>query len=155
MIAVEQRAFRRTAVAAAVLLATFLSGCSDQGEDYCTALSDEQKTLTDLAQSATKGGDVLTPTLESFERLRAAAPEELQDEWETVVVAYQALADAVEDAGIDPADYDPEKPPPGVSAQDADRLAAVANKLAAPRVGEAVAGIEQHADEVCGVKFTT
>jgi hypothetical protein len=42
-----------------------------------------------------------------------------------------------------------------VSAQDADKLAEVANKLAAPRVGEAVAGIEQHADEVCGVKFTT
>lgn len=148
---------RRTAAAAAALLVSglFLAGCSDDGEEYCTALKDEQKTLTDLADASPKGGtDVITPTLEAFERLREAAPDELQDEWETLVVAYQALADAVEEAGIDPADYRPDKPPPGLSKEEEDKLAAVASKLASVRVSEAAAGIEEHAKEVCGVDFT-
>jgi hypothetical protein len=146
---------RRTASLAALLVAVLsVGGCSEDSEDYCPALADEQQTLTDLADSSAKGGvDVLTPTLESFERLRAAAPEELQDEWETVVVAYQALADAVASAGVDPAEYRPDEPPPGLSKADSDRLAAVASKLASARVGEAVAGIEQHAAEVCKVDF--
>ncbi len=154
MIAAERR--RRTAAVVLLLLATLLAGgcSSDDGGDYCQTLSDEQKTLTDLADSSAKGGvDVLTPTLESFERLRAAAPEDLQDEWETVVVAYQALADAVAAAGVDPADYSPDKRPPGLSKAEADKLAAVASKLQSPRVVEAVAGLEQHADEVCKVDF--
>ena len=137
-----------------LLLALLTAGCSDEGDDYCAVLADEQKTLTELARSTAKGGDVLTPTLASFERLRAEAPEELRDEWETVVVAYQALADAVGEAGIDPADYDPDQPPPGVSEEDADRVAAVADKVASLRVAESMAGIEEHADEVCGVSFT-
>lgn len=144
----------RTALGVTVLAAALLTGCSEQGEDYCDVIAEEQKTLTDLADSSADGGDVLTPTLESFERLRAAAPEELRDEWDTVVVAYQALADAVEEAGIDPADYRPDDPPPGLSAGQVDRLAEVASKLASGRVVEATAGIEQHADEVCDVRFT-
>jgi hypothetical protein len=144
---------RRTAAAALVVLA-LVSGCSEDGEDYCEAMKEEQKTLTDLADSSSEPGtDLLTPTLESFERLREAAPEELQDEWETVVVAYEALADAVDDAGVDPGEYRPDEPPPGVSAAEAERLAAVASKLASARVVEAVAGIEQHATDVCQVDF--
>ncbi len=132
-----------------------LSGCADDGGDYCAALADEKETLADLSGSAPEGGtDVLTPTLESFERLKAAAPDELKDEWETLVVAYQALADAVQEAGVDPEDYRAGKAPEGLSKQDAARLAAVASKLTSARVTAAAAGIEQHADEVCGVDFT-
>ena len=152
-----RRRLRRTAAGVPVLLvgALLLGGCSDGG-DYCQTLKDEQKTLTDLSKKASpKGGtDVLTPTLDAFERLRAAAPEELQDEWETLVVAYQALADAVQQAGIDPADYRPDHPPAGLSAKQADQLAAVASKLSSERVIEAADGIEQYAKDVCHVDFT-
>ena len=149
---------RRTAAGLPVLLvgALLLGGCSKGSGDYCQTLADEKKTLTDLADKASpKGGtDVLTPTLKAFEQLKAVAPDELQDEWETLVVAYQALSDAVDQAGIDPADYRPDQPPPGISKQDADRLAAVADKLSSPRVLAAAQGIEDYGKNVCHVDFT-
>ncbi len=146
---------RRTAAAGAVLtLLALLTGCADEREEYCEALAEEKATLNELAESSADGGDVLTPTLESFEELRAVAPEELQDEWETLVVAYEAVVDAVEEAGIDPAEYRPDELPEGVSEAESERLAAVASKLLSPRVREATAGIEQHGREVCDVSFT-
>jgi len=148
---------RRTVCATAVLLALLLgllTGCSEEGPDYCGTLADEKKTLTDLASRAgARQGDVITPTLESFERLRADAPEQLVDEWDTLLFAYRALADAVEAAGVDPAQYRPGRRPPGMSAADARTLATVASKLQSPRVLDAVAGIEDHAQQVCKVDF--
>lgn len=148
---------RRWAVAPvlSVLLATALAGCSDQQEAYCEALVEEQQALTELADSAGEGGvDVLTPTLESFERLRTAAPDEVRDEWNTLVAAYESLEDAVQIAGIDPGQYDPAEPPPGLSRAEARRLRTVADKLSSFRVIEAAQGIEEHADAVCDVAFT-
>jgi hypothetical protein len=150
---------RRTAAGLVALLVVplLLAGCSDAGEGdgYCAALTQEKKTLDDLADQAGSGTeDTLTPTVAAFSRLQAAAPDELQDEWETVVVAYQALVDAVQAAGIDPADYDPDHPPAGVSKDEAHRLAAVASKLASARVVAATSGIEEHAQEVCDVDFS-
>ena len=136
------------------MLTALLTGCSSQEEDYCEVLAEEKQTLTDLAEEAPAAEtDVLTPTLASFERLRDAAPDELADEWDTVVFAYQALADAVAEAGVDPAGYRPGSRPPGLSKAEARALAAVASKLASTRVSEAGAGIEEHANEVCGVDF--
>ena len=119
------------------------------------ALADEQQTLTDLADSAAEGGvDVLTPTLESFERLRAAAPEELQDEWDTVVRRLPGARRRGSGRGVDPADYRPDEPPPGLSQAELGPAGrAWPSKLASARVGEAVAGIEHHAAEVCDVDF--
>lgn len=145
---------RVAAFVALVVAATLVAGCASEEESYCDALADEQKTLSDLAeQAAGADADVLTPTLASFERLRNAAPDELADEWDTVVFAYQALAEAVAASGVDPAGYRPGSRPEGLSKAEARRLAAVASKLRSTRVAEAGAGIEQHADEVCGVDF--
>jgi hypothetical protein len=150
----EQQPLRRTtAVAGVVLALVVLGGCADEGEQYCEALAEEQENLNELADSSAEGGGTLTPTLEAFERLRTAAPEELRDEWDTLVVAYEALADAVEQAGIDPAEFRPDDLPEGLSEAEADRLASVASKLVSARVVEAVAGIQQHATEVCDVNF--
>lgn len=144
---------RRTAVAL-VLAASALTGCTSQQEAYCEALAEEQEQLTRLADDATEGGeDVLTPTLESFDRLRAESPDELRDEWDTLVAAYESLADAVQSTGIDPGDYSPDDPPPGLSKAERERLEGVASKLASFRVTEATLGIEQHATEVCDVEF--
>jgi hypothetical protein len=141
----------------ALLLAPLLvTGCSDAGggDGYCEALAAEQKTLDDLADDPDAAGNALSSTVASFERLRAAAPDSLKDEWETVVVAYEAFVDAVQGAGIDPGGYDPDHPPRGVSRAEADRLASFAAKLGSPRVLAATTGIEEHAKEVCHVDFS-
>src|SRR4051794_30717788 len=121
---------RTTYVLALALAAVALTGCGDDGSDYCTTLKSEQKTLTTLADRADqRNGDVLTPTLTAFNRLRAVAPQQLSDEWDTVVFAYRALADAVKEAGVDPADYRPGKRLAGVTPAQARHLAAVAAEL--------------------------
>ena len=146
---------RRTAAVLALALAVApLTACGADEPDYCSTLKSEQKTLTSLADRADeRKGDVLTPTLAAFDRLRAAAPQQLSDEWDTVVFAYRALADAVKEAGVDPADYRPGKRPPGVTAAQARHLASVAAELDSPRVIDAVVGIEDQARQVCDVDF--
>ncbi len=64
-----------------------LGGCADDGEEYCETLAAEQRTLSTLADDSADGGDVLQPTLESFQRLQEVAPDELRDEWDTLTSA--------------------------------------------------------------------
>ena len=145
-------------LAALPLLTALLSGCGggDSAESaYCSTLKDEKKVLARLADRAGEPGtDVLTPTLESIGRLRKASPRELRDEWDTVYYAWEAMVDAVEEAGVDPADYRPGKTPAGVSADDARRLGEVAAQLDSARVVEASRGLEDHAREVCDVELS-
>ena len=144
---------RVTLLGAAVAGALALTGCSsDPQAEYCEVLEEESTVLTDLAeQSATPGTDVLTPSLAAIERLRDAAPAELRDEWDTVLNAWSALAEAVADVGVQPEDYRPGEPPERLGRKDQRRLAEVASKLAAPRVVEAAGAVEDHALEVCDV----
>lgn len=134
---------------------TVLGGCGGGQEDtYCSTLREEKQVLTGLAaQSRAARTDVLTPTLAAFQRLQKVAPPELADEYQTVVFAYQDLVAAVRRAGIDQRGYRPGSRPPGLTDREARQLGAVAAKLASSRVTEAVAGIEQQADQVCGVRF--
>ena len=142
---------RPAALVATLMLAAVLVGCSSDEDSYCEALSAEQDTVSQLA--ARGSGDVLTPTLASFERLQDAAPDELRDEWDTVVRAYRALADAVDETGVDPGSYDPEKPPAGVPGAQARALADAAKSLQSARVLDAGRGIEDHARTACDVDF--
>jgi hypothetical protein len=140
-------------VGVTVLGAALVGGCGED-DGYCAALEEEQEVLVDLAGRPTEaGGDVLTPTLAAFERLRAEAPEVLADEYDTVVFAYRALAEAVEDAGLAPEDVRPGERPEGLRRAEARRLAAVAHTLATDRVRDAAAGIETHARDACGVEL--
>lgn len=143
------------AVVAAIALPTFLalrSSSEPDVQDYCTTLREERRVLDSLADKAARpGNDVLTPTLGALGRLRADAPTEVRDEWDTVYYAWQALVDAVDDAGIAPEDFRPGKRPPGIDTRDARRLEQVAAKLVSPRVISASSGLEDHARQVCRV----
>ncbi|WP_148574884.1 hypothetical protein [Nocardioides caldifontis] len=136
----------------ALLLLVGLAACSDQEDAYCDALAEERETLSELAGSGS--ADVLDRALASMERLQEQAPEELRDEWDTVVRAYRTLADAVAETGVDPGGYDPEDPPAGVSRDDVRRLEAAAGTAGSPRVTDASRGIEDHATSVCEVDLT-
>jgi hypothetical protein len=152
----EPRHRRAAAALAAAVLATGLAACSDPQDDYCETFLDSRQRLSDLAgqqaeaaQQGSEGVDVVTPTLESFEELRTLAPEELQDEWDTLVFAYRDLVEALEAAGVDPADFLGGEPPEDLPPDVRRELARVAGKIDSPRVVEAANGVEGHAAQVC------
>ncbi len=114
-----------------------LSACSDATADYCASLGEEQPTLRQLSAGEVEE-DSVTEAAAVFERLSDAAPEDLRDEWTTFVNAWQGLADALKSGGDT-----------NEAAERAVRGAG--DKLRSQPVLDAAAGIEQHADDVCGV----
>lgn len=152
----EARPRRLVTAVTTLVLALGLAACGSDEDDYCEAFLDSRQRLSDLAgeqsAAAQQGGagvDVVTPTLASFEELRRLAPEELQDEWDTLVFAYRDLSEALEAAGVDPADFQGGKPPEDLAPAERRALARVAGKVNSPRVVEAANGVEGHAAQVC------
>ena len=89
-----------------------MAGCAGDTESYCAELEEQEQTLTDLASRADQPGtNVFTESLDVFEALRDAAPRDVVDEWDTLVFAWQGLADAFEAAGTTPTEFDPADPP--------------------------------------------
>lgn len=147
------RSARRLAVSASgVLLVSSLAGCASQTETYCSELKDQKQTLADLAvQAGRPGEDALTPTLEVWRGLRDESPDDIRDEWSTLVFALEGLVEAFDAAGTTPGEYNPASPPKGVTDAESQRLEDAAAELASGRVSAAGEGVEQHARDVCKV----
>lgn len=140
------------AAVAGVALAVSLAGCASETEKYCGALEDQKAELTDLAaRSADPDTDVLSETLDAWRELHEQAPDDVADEWQTLVFALEGVVDAFEAAGTTPSEFDPENPPAGVEADDVQRLEDAAAELVSQRVIAAGDGLEQHAKDVCKV----
>ena len=140
----------RAALLVAALLGPTLavSGCSqDPTERYCEAVEEHQVELSEVA--AAEGPGALFGALEPYEDLASKAPRDLVDEWDVVLRRLTARRDAVEDAGIEPADYDPASPPADLAADDRRAIEKAAADLGEPATVEAMAGIEQQALDVC------
>lgn len=146
---------RRTVVvlAAVVAAATTLVACSGSDQDdYCAALTDEKATLERLSQRADDpAGGALSESIDVFERLRDASPEDIRDEWTTYVIAWQGLESALERAGVDAGVFTEGERPEGVSEAELDAVRDAADKMRSQPVVDAAGGIEQHATDVCGV----
>lgn len=142
---------RRFAAATAVALGlTLLVSCADETERYCTALEDQQQALTELARAADEPGAEFYPRLlEIWQDLRDEAPDDLADEWSTLVFSLESFLDAVERTGTTPDEFDPENPPPGVDEAAVDAARDAAADLLSPRVVTAAEGVQQHARDVC------
>ena len=143
-------------LAAAVLLGSLLTGCSSDTESYCDAVRDKKTELTRLSESAGEpGSEVMTGSLDVFRDLSDEAPEDLADEWDTFLGAWEGLTTALEDAGADVADFDPEHRPEGMEPAEFEAVKRAAAELTSPQVVEAAGGIEQHALDVCKVDLST
>jgi len=138
------------AALAGVLLTGLLTGCSNDPEaDYCDAL---RSSRSDLVRGLQGGaGSAAETALGVMKKLRAAAPQELQDEWDTVVFAYEDLVQSVEATGAPIDDFGAKTRPDGVSPQQWRQVREFAAKLSSPRVIDAARGIEDHARQVCDV----
>ena len=137
------------------LVASLLTGCSGEGDDYCGVLRDERTALAELAQKAqANDADYLTAALAIFQGLRKAAPEDLRDEWDTLIFAWSDLVDALKEAGIAPRDFDPKKRPADVSPTEFSHVRDLAAELSSTRVLDAADGIDDHAEQECNVDLS-
>ncbi|MGA8847189.1 MAG: hypothetical protein WB471_11305 [Nocardioides sp.] len=132
----------------ALVLATAMAACSnDSGiESYCAEVADQQTPLTEAAASGPTG---LLEALPSFEALRAKSPADIADAWTVVVQRVTVLSDALGDAGVDPASYDPDQPPAGVTDDDQAAIAAAATGLLTEAMRDALDRVQQQARDVC------
>lgn len=132
-----------------VLLAVVLTaGCSnDPYADYCEVVADNQTELTQILDEG--GPDVLLRALPIFRELEDASPSDIRDDWQIVVNGLAALDSALDDAGVDPATYDREDLPEGVSEAERDRIDAAAEELTTDESVDAFAAVEQQARDVC------
>ena len=129
-------------------LALLAGGCKDTQENYCDAIKDHQEKLGEVLGDGAP--DALLDALPIFRELADEAPEDLRDEWKTVIDAIEGLQDALHDAGVDPATYDRDHPPEGVSQDEKDAIDAAARQLASDATVTALAGVDQQAKDVCG-----
>jgi len=149
---------RRTRVGAVlavgVLLAAGLSGCSGT-KSYCASLKTDQKKLSTLATQAArpgaKGADALGSTVRVLDGLRDQAPDDIRDQWDTVVAALQGVVDAAKATGHPLADFAGGRRPAGVTPGQLQAVRAAAAEMTGTRVQQAGQSIEQHAQDVCKV----
>ena len=133
---------------ALLVAALLMTGCTDQQEKYCDAVEDHQRELGEVLGGG--GPDALLTALPIFRDLADQAPEDLRDEWKTVIDAVAGLQEALDDAGVDAATYDREHPPVGLSQDHKDAIDAAARQLASEATVTALSGVDQQAKDVCG-----
>lgn len=138
-----------------MLLATGLSSCASQAERYCSALKSDQHRLARLTsesgRSGSAGSTALKQTVSVLSDLGDKAPDNISDDWTTLVDALSGLVDAIRESGADPADFQGGKNPAGVTQGELHAVQEAAAERQATPVQQASQSIEQHASDVCKV----
>lgn len=125
------------------------AGCGGSPtEDYCAVVEDVGPGLAAAAEDG--GATGLLAVEEELGRLAEAAPRDITDEWDEITGRLAGLREALDEAGVDPAAYDPEAPVEGLDADERDAVEAAARALVDPVTVRAVADVEQQARDVCG-----
>ncbi|CAN5611384.1 hypothetical protein BH10ACT10_BH10ACT10_27580 [soil metagenome] len=137
-----------------LLVATGLTGCSGS-KSYCSTIGEDKSRLTtlsaDIGKPGRAGADALRTTVTVLSDLRDEAPDDISDEWVTLVAALQGLVDAFRASGATPSDFAGGKKPDGVTAGQYDAVQQAVAELQGTRVQQAGKSIEQHAQDVCQV----
>ena len=130
------------------MAAVLLTACSgDETSDYCETVKEHQVELSDLAASTEPGAvfELLGP----YRDLRDEAPRDLRDEWNQVIARIEALESSLDEAGIDAAAYDQKTTLDSLPAAERTAIQGAARDLGDEATVAAMAGIEQHALDVC------
>lgn len=138
---------RLAAALACVVPLAGLAGCATPQERYCETVREHQQELGEIR--AEPGAPALLEALPIFRTLAEDAPDDLRDEWRTVVDAVEEFERAVEDAGIDPEEYSEDRVPEGLDAEQRRALEEASVGLVEPRTRLAMGGVEQHSLDVC------
>ncbi|MFC4786146.1 hypothetical protein ACT8ZV_16825 [Nocardioides sp. MAHUQ-72] len=128
------------------------AGCGDSKDDYCSAVEEHQQELTDITSDG--GQDSLIRALDIFKDLQDKSPSDISDEWQQVVGRVEALDEALQAAGVDPASYDRKNPPDGLSEEEKARIDAAARELGSGPTLAALQALDQEARDVCQTPLT-
>jgi len=142
----------RRLLVTALTLATLGACGGDPYAGYCDRVKSHRDELTRTLDAG--GPEALLKALPTFEQLRDGAPSDIADDWKTLTTALTHLQDALNAAHVDPATYDPAKPPAGVTAAERDRIAAAATEVGGDRTRAALAAVDQQARDVCHAPLT-
>lgn len=145
------RVVRTGAAALALAVLLPLSGCGEQGADYCSDLEQSRRQLADMVESGS--ASALLGNLPLLRKLADAAPSDVADEWQTFLGALDGLADTLREVGVKPSQFTDGKPPSGLDAADRQAVSDAANQLGTDDVVAAATGIEQQARDVCKVNL--
>jgi len=134
-------------------LALLAGGCGEPTAeevraDYCATVKEQQRALSE--KLADRSPTALLEAQPQLRALAADAPGDIADEWRSVLAAIQGLDEALAEADVDPATYDPKKPPSGLTARERGAIERAAAELLNPQTREAVAAVDQQARDVCG-----
>ena len=140
------------AFALVLLLVLALTGCgSDSEAEYCGALKADQQTFAEMQEDTS--GVALLRHRTLLHGLADKAPEDLGDEWQTLLGALDTFATTLDQLGVAPDDFVDGRPPAGLSEADRTRIADAANVLSSADVVDAADGIEQQAKDVCKLQL--
>jgi len=146
-------------VAVAALGLCLLTACGDDkgdgaggsSKDYCADLKSTKKEF-----DALKGGDysTLQKTTDAMKRLSGEAPDEIKDDWATLLDGFEKIVAALKKAGLSDSDMaalQSGQVPDGV---DMDALTGLMNEIKSLQSDaflKAVDDINKHAKDKCGV----
>jgi hypothetical protein len=143
-------------VAPIVALAAVLSvagGCGGSDySSYCDAVTGHQEQLTDTFGSG--GRAALIDALPAFEDLQAKAPSDIRGDWDQIVTSLQGLQSALRAAGVDPAAYDRNHVPGGVTPAQKAAIDAASRAVGSAATTQAAQSVQQEARDVCHTPLT-
>ena len=145
---------RRTAASAVLVAVLALAGSScgaDSEEGYCRALQADQELFAAMQDDTS--GLALLKHRDALHRLADQAPDDLSDEWQTLLGAVDAFAQTLDELGVKPDDFVDGQAPAGLDPAKRTRIANAANELASQDVVSAANGIEQQARDVCKLQL--
>ena len=82
------------------------------------------------------------------------APGDITDEWQQVIGRLEACSGALDDADVDPATYDRDKPPAGLTDEQKAAIDAAAKAGRPPETLRALKDLDQQARDVCKTPLT-
>lgn len=147
-----RRPVRYAGVVVALLLLP-VAGCGENTiESYCGEVREHRKQIAEMVSSE-QGPEALLDGLPLLRELADEAPDDISDEWQTFLNAVENLDEALDDAGVEPEDFEGGRPPEGLSSTEEKAVADAASGLTTEEVTGAASGIEQQARDVCKVNF--
>jgi hypothetical protein len=144
-------------LAATAFAASLLSGCGGGGstDSYCDSLEKTQKDFDDFESADFSNFDDFT---DRVEELADEAPDEVKDDWKVLSDAFKAFVEALDKAGLDPADLEglgTGELPEGVDMEALTEAMTEAQALGSEEVEKATENIEKHAKDECNIDLST